>query len=90
MLNCCIIFFHEKTPNFNFLLISQDLKEEMQGLDKGLKDLYDHYDNAMAEYEFVKEILEVGFTVRNFEHELKILENVISVLDSIYDEFVVM
>ena len=90
MLNCCIIFFHGKNPNFNFLLISQDLKEEMQGLDKGLKDLYDHYDNAMAEYEFVKEILEVGFTVRNFEHELKILENVISVLDSIYDEFVVM
>ena len=86
----CFILFHEKPPNFSLLLISQDLKEEMQDLDKGLKDLYDHYDDAMAEYEFVKEILEVGFTVRNFEHEIKILENVISALDFIYGEFVVM
>ena len=62
----------------------------MHNLDKGLKELYEHYDNAMAEYEFAKEILEVGFTVTNLEHELKILENAVSILDSIYDEFVVM
>jgi hypothetical protein len=62
----------------------------MRGLDKGLKDLYDNYDQAMTEYEFVKEILEVGFTVRDFEHELKILDDVMSVLDSVHDDYVFM
>ncbi len=62
----------------------------MHGLDKGLKDLYNHYDDAMAEYEFVKEILDVGFTVRNLEHEIKILDDAVNLLDSIYDEYVLM
>ena len=62
----------------------------MHNLDKGLKELYENYDNVMAEYEFAKEILEVGFTVTNLEQELKILENAVSILNSIYDEFVVM
>lgn len=72
------------------LTIFQHLQEEMHDLDKGLKELYEHYDNAMAEYEFVKEIVEVGCTMTNLEHELKILDNAVSILDSIYDEFVVM
>ncbi len=62
----------------------------MHGLDKGLKDLYNHYDDAMTEYEFVKEILDVGFTVRNLEHEIKILDDAVNLLDSIYDEYVLM
>lgn len=58
----------------------------MTDIEKTLKDLYDHYDNAMTEYDFVKEIIDVGFTVKNLVHEVKILEEAVSSLNSIYDD----
>ena len=72
------------------LFFSQELKEEIHDFDKGLKDLYDNYDSALAEYEFVKEILEVLFSLRNLEHEIKILDDVVSILEKIDDDYVVM
>lgn len=72
------------------IFIFQQLKEDMNSLDKGLKDLYDHYDSAMADYEFVKDILDVGFCIRNIDHEIKILDNAVHILDSLFDEYVMM
>ncbi|XP_028413196.1 uncharacterized protein LOC114536039 [Dendronephthya gigantea] len=68
----------------------EQLKEDMSNLDQGLKDLYDNYDSAMAEYEFVKDVLDLGFCVRNIDHEIKILDNAVNILDSLYDEYVLM
>ena len=55
----------------------QDLKAETERIQRELNELYEQLDEAEAEYEYVKEVLEdPGFKMRKLQREISLLEEI--------------